>query len=162
MANNLRLLAREIRLVELEALEAVALAIIAEAQRILASEGKLATKQLINGMGYTLNKRLRRVRVFNKKPYATIVEFGRRPGGKFPPPSQIKTWLAAKGLPATDQVAYLVGRRIAEKGIAPIRFLSRAFAIAPTEIDRHMRGALGAWLAAHRTNQRQRRIPFVF
>lgn len=60
----------------------------------------------------------------NIQDYWIYVEEGRRPG-KFPPINNIKQWIRIKPvlprgfagkLPTTEQLAYLIGRKIAEKG----------------------------------------------
>ena len=64
--------------------------------------------------------------------YWKYVEYGRRPG-KFPPPDVIKEWIRVKPilpqpyngkLPTTNQLAYLIGRKIAKKGIPATNILS--------------------------------------
>lgn len=65
--------------------------------------------------------------------YWKYVEDGRRPG-KFPPPNQIKDWIrfkrvvpsakSSRKVPSTDQLAYLIGRKIATQGTKATHFLS--------------------------------------
>lgn len=67
--------------------------------------------------------------VMHLEEYWKWVEQGRRPNGKFPPPDKIREWIEIKPvlpkpmkngrLPTTEQLAYLIGRKIAIKGIAP-------------------------------------------
>lgn len=67
--------------------------------------------------------------------YWDYVENGRRPG-KFPPPNRIKEWIKVKPikprpgkngkLPTTDQLAFLIGRKIAKEGIDPKPFFQPA------------------------------------
>lgn len=67
--------------------------------------------------------------------YWDYVEYGRRPG-KFPPVNRIKEWITVKPvrpypdsrgkLPTTDQLAFLIGRKIATKGIEPRPFFNPA------------------------------------
>lgn len=67
--------------------------------------------------------------------YWEYVENGRRPG-KFPPPNRIKEWISVKPvrpypdsrgkLPTTDQLAFLIGRKIAREGIVPRPFFKPA------------------------------------
>lgn len=54
------------------------------------------------------------------------VEYGRKPGGKFPPKQAILNWMKVRNiLPrgpkpiSVDQLAFLIQRKIAVKGIAP-------------------------------------------
>ena len=60
--------------------------------------------------------------------YYNYVEKGRKPGGKFPPIDVIEKWIQDKrirpenrggGLPTQRQLAFLIGRKIAEEGIKP-------------------------------------------
>ncbi len=66
--------------------------------------------------------------------YWRFVEEGRRPG-KFPPPQRIKEWISIKPVnaypttngrvPTVDQLAFLIGRKIATKGIAAKPFFKK-------------------------------------
>lgn len=79
--------------------------------------------------------------------YWDYVENGRRPG-KFPPVNRIREWIAVKPvrpypdsrgkLPTVDQLAFLIGRKIATKGIAPKPF----FNPAKEETERYFAEAL--------------------
>lgn len=64
--------------------------------------------------------------------YWKYLEYGRKPG-KFPPPDKIKEWIRIKPviprpykgkLPTTNQLAYLIGRKIATKGTPATNLLS--------------------------------------
>lgn len=66
--------------------------------------------------------------------YWKYVEYGRK-AGKFPPLSKIEEWIRVKPviprpydgkLPTEKQLAYLIGRKIAEEGIEPKNVLKRA------------------------------------
>lgn len=66
--------------------------------------------------------------VMHLAEYWKFVESGRKPG-KFPPPDKIRQWIEIKPviprpmkngkLPTLPQLAYLIGRKIATKGIKP-------------------------------------------
>lgn len=66
--------------------------------------------------------------VLNVADYYKYVEEGRKPG-KFPPLAAIKQWIKDKPilprenengkLPTEDQLAFLIGRKIAQEGIQP-------------------------------------------
>lgn len=65
--------------------------------------------------------------------YFKYVDKGRGPG-KFPPPPSIKEWIQIKPIiprpidgkvPTTNQLAFLIGRKIAEEGIKARNFLER-------------------------------------
>lgn len=67
----------------------------------------------------------------NLPDYWKYVEYGRNPG-KFPPIDAIRKWIEIKPLvpdsrggkvPTTDQLAYLVARKIARDGIEPTPLL---------------------------------------
>jgi len=60
------------------------------------------------------------VRVFNKQPYASVIEFGRRKGAKAPPVAALLPWVIGKlGIPRENarSVAFLIARKISERGI---------------------------------------------
>lgn len=72
---------------------------------------------------------------FNAPEYWRWANYGRGPG-KFPPPDRIEDWIKrrkisptpTKGgrLPTTKQLAFLIGRKIAEEGFAGSGFLERS------------------------------------
>lgn len=95
----------------------------------LEKDGKRATGALIDNMeteikvsGTTISV------VLNVADYYYYVENGRKPG-KFPPVLKIKKWIQDKPilphpdkngkLPTENQLAYLIGRKIATEGIKP-------------------------------------------
>lgn len=66
--------------------------------------------------------------------YWKYVEYGRRPMQKFPPPDVIKDWITVKKIvprpvngkvPSTNQLAYLIGRKIARDGIPARKVLTQ-------------------------------------
>jgi len=61
--------------------------------------------------------------------YAAVVEFGRSPNSRFPPPDAILMWLIAKFDMSVDEakrLVYAVCRKIAKEGIEPYPFLRMA------------------------------------
>jgi hypothetical protein len=81
---------------------------------------------------------------FNLPAYWKYVEYGRKAGGKFPPREAIENWIRVKPLvpsavsgkvPTTDQLVYLVSRKIAEKGIEPTPILAEAIEGGQKMID---------------------------
>lgn len=67
--------------------------------------------------------------------YWKYVEYGRRPG-KFPPPNVLINWIKAKPIlprpydgvtPSVEQLAFLIGRKIAEHGIEPGGQMEKSF-----------------------------------
>lgn len=75
--------------------------------------------------------------VMHLEDYWKYVESGRRPG-KFPPPDKIREWIEIKPvlprpmkngkLPTLEQLTYLIGRKIAIKGIPPTPILESTVA----------------------------------
>lgn len=71
--------------------------------------------------------------VMHLEEYWKYVEYGRKPG-KFPPPDKIREWVEIKPviprpmkngkLPTVEQLSYLIGRKIAIKGIPPTPVLA--------------------------------------
>ncbi len=79
-----------------------------------------------------------------KEVYPQVVEHGRRPG-RFPDIGELKTWVRLKlKVPAKklDSVTYLIGRRIAKRGIKGKHFLARAYQTAKPAILRYHKDAL--------------------
>lgn len=96
-------------------------------QDVLIVEGKVATGDLLNNVNYLIENDDRKIEVsLRLEEYWKYVEYGREPG-KFPPPDKIKEWIRVKPilptpdrnrrLPTPDQLAYLIGRKIAHEGI---------------------------------------------
>ena len=68
--------------------------------------------------------------------YAPFMELGTRP--HFPPPAALVPWVHRKfGLSggAAYRVAFLVARKISERGLAPRRYLQKAFDDNQTQIE---------------------------
>lgn len=96
----------------------------------LIRDGKKATGNLIKSI------KPMPIEIISSKYVASIsvadywkwVENGRKAGGKFPPPGVILKWIEDKPIlprpingitPSKNQLSYLIGRKIAEKGIKP-------------------------------------------
>ena len=94
----------------------------------LIRDGKIATGNLLNSVEYKVQYDDRAIRVeLHLEEYYKWVENGRGPG-KFPPPDKILEWIRIKPiipddrggrLPTEQQLAFLIGRKIAEQGIEP-------------------------------------------
>ena len=65
-------------------------------------------------------------KLVNTAPYAKVIEWGRRPGAKAPPPEVIREWVRQKLVPAgkvddneaaIKSAAFLIGRAIKRRGI---------------------------------------------
>lgn len=71
---------------------------------------------------------------FSLQDYWKYVEYGRQPGGRFPPPDKIMQWIKIKPIiprpgkngkvPSLKQLAYLISRKIVVEGIKPKNVLS--------------------------------------
>lgn len=93
----------------------------------LLDDGKKATGQLLNSISTKVKSNgIDYVITLEAANYFKWVEEGRKPG-KFPPPDAILKWIKAKPvlpypdkkgkLPTEKQLAYLIGRKIANEGI---------------------------------------------
>lgn len=94
----------------------------------LIRDNKIATGNLLNSIDYKVQYDDRAIWVeLHLEDYYKWVENGRGPG-KFPPPDKILEWIRIKPiipddrggkLPTEQQLAYLIGKKIAEQGIEP-------------------------------------------
>lgn len=69
--------------------------------------------------------------------YVPVIEYGRKPGGKFPPVDAIRLWVKRKlGVPEKeiDSVAFLVGRHIAKYGTEGVHMFKEGFEAAEPHI----------------------------
>lgn len=74
--------------------------------------------------------------VYSTSPYASVIEWGRRPGARMPPVKAIAAWVARKGLVsgrtqsdregAAAGLAFAIARKIARQGLPAKRVLERA------------------------------------
>ncbi len=130
----------------------------------LAARGKDATGTLGETVHYIVQRDATTYAVdLSLADYWKWVEYGRRPG-KFPPPEKIIEWIRVKPvlprplsngkLPTEQQLAFLIGRKIARDGIAPTpvlgdatadvyeRFVERIGAAISADLARAVDGAL--------------------
>lgn len=94
----------------------------------LADKDVNASNALTNSVRYIVRKQGRNFDVsISLLDYWKYIEYGRKPG-KFPPPDVIREWVKVKPVvprpidgitPTNNQLAYLIGRKIAREGIAP-------------------------------------------
>lgn len=63
--------------------------------------------------------------VGTNKPYAPVMEYGRRPGGPMPPQGVLLDWMRRHGIDASAE--YVIRRAIARKGIVGKRYMEQAF-----------------------------------
>lgn len=95
-------------------------------QDILIRDNKIATGELLNSVEYIVEEGDRSISLSLKlEDYYKWVEEGRKPG-RFPPVDKILEWIRVKPilpderngrLPNEQQLAFLIGRKIAEEGI---------------------------------------------
>lgn len=101
----------------------------------LAAQGKNASGNLANTASAILSVDGADVRVtMNLADYWKYVEYGRKPG-KFPPVDKILQWVLVKpvlprgdsytSIPTVQQLAFLISRKIATKGIKPTNALAK-------------------------------------
>ena len=90
--------------------------------------------------------------------YWKYVEYGRKPGGKFPPFNKIKEWIKIKPilpqpyngkLPTINQLTYLISRKIAAEGIKPRNLLSKTLEEINSEYDEKISEAITQDIAEH-------------
>lgn len=104
-------------------------------KRELGSRGKMASGKLAEDLHYKIQRGGSIISVvLSLSEYWKYVEYGRKAGGKFPPPDVIAKWIEIKPilprpdnkgkLPTISQLTYLIGRKIAEKGIPATNALS--------------------------------------
>lgn len=93
----------------------------------LLKDGKTASYNLVDTVRYIYSTNGRKYEIsLNLASYWRYVEYGRKPG-KYPPPDKILEWVRIKPLlprpmkngklPTEKQLAFLIGRKIAEEGI---------------------------------------------
>lgn len=115
-------------------LEEIGNAVRNEYQDRLIRDDKIATGDLLNSVEYKVEYDDRSIWVeLHLEDYWKYVEEGREPG-KFPPMENILEWIKVKPvipdgrtgtLPTEKQLAFLIGRKIAEEGIEPGEQLKR-------------------------------------
>jgi hypothetical protein len=68
--------------------------------------------------------------IYNALPYAAVIEHGRRPGARMPPVSALVPWvmrkLKVKGEGAARGIAFVIARRIAQRGLPARGILAAA------------------------------------
>ena len=122
-------------------------------QQNLASDNATASGVLINSVKYILDFRENMFEVsLSLADYWKYVEYGRKAGGKFPPPSAIRKWIEVKpilprpmkngNLPTLNQLTYLISRSIAEKGIRPRGILEKSLEEINREYEEKISEAL--------------------
>lgn len=113
---------------------------------------KIATGNLMNNVEYIIEKDSRSVSVsLQLEDYWRWVEEGRSPG-KFPPVDKILDWIRVKPivpdersgrLPTENQLAFLIGRKIAEEGIKGTHYLQESQEEVLVEFEDKLSEAVG-------------------
>jgi len=98
-------------------------------KNFLVSNGKIASGDLVNSIGYELTEGQRGFSIsFLADDYYEFVDQGRRAGAPFPPPEPIAKWIREKKIRPRDgvtveQLTYLISRAISRDGIKPTPFI---------------------------------------
>lgn len=117
----------------------------------LINSGRNASGQLINSISTRVQINDTSIEVFiNLEDYYYFIENGRSPG-KFPPVDKILSWIQAKPvlpreingkLPTEQQLAYLIGRKIANEGFKGTHDLDNTKAALEIEFTEKIKEAL--------------------
>ena len=107
----------------LKAFETVGAKLVLLISQKLIAKDKKASGELIDKLKFriTSHKKNGLTLRLGGKQYLKYVDEGRKPGN-YPPPEKIKAWIKKKGLDvrqSIDSLAFLIGRKISEKGIKP-------------------------------------------
>lgn len=133
-----------------EALYDFLLAFIDEYKNRLIEDGKPATGNLVNSINFpqVTFQSTGYEGSISLADYWKYVEHGRRPG-KFPPPNVILNWVKAKPVlprPNQDikpeQLAFLIGRKIAREGIEPGNQMDETFDIVMADYEQRLSDAI--------------------
>ena len=119
----------------------------------LANDDATASGELINSVKYIYEQNGNSYSVsLSLKEYWKYVEYGRKAGGKFPPPQAIRKWIEVKPilprplkngkLPTLNQLTFLISRKIAEQGIRPRNILEKTLEEINKEYDNKISEAL--------------------
>lgn len=122
-----------------------------EYQDRLIRDNKIASGELLNSVNYEVQYDDRSIWVeLHLADYYKWVEEGRAPG-RFPPVDKILEWISIKPiipdgrtgkLPTEEQLAFLIGRKIAEQGIQPGHQLQDTMSDKNDEIERRIDEAI--------------------
>ena len=117
----------------------------------LSNSGHNATGKLSSTASFNVEVSSEDINVtIHLEDYYKYIEEGRRPGS-FPPVDAILSWIQAKHimpreingkLPTEQQLAFLIGRKIAEQGIEGTHDLATAEDTAKSEFEEAIREAL--------------------
>lgn len=134
-------------------------AVAEEYKKRLTDGGKNASKKLLNSVHAIVERGDQAFDVsLNLMHYWKYVEYGQAPAGRYkqhwPPVNAILEWIKVKPviprpdkhgrIPTTQQLAYLIGRKIATKGIEPTHLLGRTLEQINAEYAEKIGQALAA------------------
>jgi hypothetical protein len=111
-----------------------AASVVANAKSILLRADKVATGNLMNSLGYSLDVRTGDIEFFSAS-YGEFVEKGRKKGARFPPSDPILRWIKVRGIKGRDKkgrfitdksLTFLIQRAISRDGIKPLPFFNLA------------------------------------
>jgi hypothetical protein len=121
------------------AMRAMQGAVVVDGPRLIHEEISATVPQPVDRGGYRRMWRAERTAdgavLYNPLPYAAIIEAGRRPGAAMPPVDALTDWVIRKrlvkgrGIKARAEargVAFVIARKIAERGLPAKRVLARA------------------------------------
>lgn len=90
--------------------------------------GAFATGKLYNSINYKIVVNETSIRLsLNLEDYWINVENGRVAGKKMPPISVIRKWMITRSIPDNKGTAYLIARKISEKGIKAKPYLRNTY-----------------------------------
>lgn len=106
-------------------------------KKILQSENKIATGNLIQSLDYKVIEVIGKIFLeITAADYFQFVDKGRRPG-KMPPIKPIKSWMSAKGIVSKNKsLPFLIARSIGKKGIKPTNVKQRAIKEVMKNVDK--------------------------
>ena len=108
--------------------------VVSNAKSILLKADKVATGNLYNSVGYSLDVNTGDIEFFCAS-YGEFVEKGRRKGARFPPSDPILRWIKVRGIKGRDKkgrfitdrsLTFLIQRAISRDGIKPLPFFKLA------------------------------------
>lgn len=114
------------RLVKNEVIDAI------RKEKLVASGSLLKS---ISVTGLRASTQMSEATVGSSSPYAKYVEEGVRAGGKMPPVNEIYQWMINKGIEPSESGAYLIARKIRDRGIPPKKVFEQGVHNAEGKID---------------------------
>lgn len=104
-------------------------------------EGLVASGDLLKSVSVTgvrASTQMREATVGSSSPYAQSVEEGTKPRSRTPRVSEIYNWMIDKGMQPSEMGAFLIARKIHEKGIPARKPFEKGVQAAEGKIDHEM------------------------